>query len=67
MENLELRRRRIFSIADSYLTQLGPWTICSNNDATSYSCAVRELRNHSSPIFREGYICEQFAILLHCC
>lgn len=67
VENLELCRRCIFSVADSYLTQLGPGTIRPNNHAAVHNCAVGEMRNHPNTVFRKDHICEQFAILFRRC
>lgn len=67
VEDLELCCRRIFNIADSYLTQLGPRTIRSNNHAAVHTCAVGEMCDDPNIIVREDYIAEQFAILFHCC
>lgn len=66
VENLELCRRCIFSVADSYLTQLGPGAIRPNDHAAVHNCAVGEMRNHPSTVFKKVHIVEQLAILFLC-
>lgn len=58
VEDLELRRRCVFSVADSYLAQLGPGTIGPNNHAAVHNCAIGEMCDHPSTVFREDHVCE---------
>lgn len=67
VENLEPCRRCIFSVANSYLTQLGPGTIRSNNHAAVHHCAVGEMRSRTNTVFRKDHMGEQLAILFRCC